>query len=296
MLFMKNILWIAVLFPFLSIAQERNFDNVVIEPVRVADRIYLLKGAGGNIGVLVGEDGVLMVDDQFAPLSEKIKKAIENLNRGKIKFLINTHIHGDHSGGNENFAKAGVFIVAHEGVRSRMMKEHVSGDKVEPPRPKEALPIITFQEGMTFHVNGEDIELFHYGRAHTDGDVIVFFKQSNVYHTGDVFVRYGYPYIDMTRGGTVKGFIAFLDELIERMDDSAKVIPGHGELATRKDVVAFRDKLKDMYDGVVAALSKGVKLEEIGNIDVAKKYDAEWGAGKGKDFVYMIAENHLKGN
>lgn len=293
---MKKFLWAMMLLPSLAIAQERNFENVVIDPVRVTDKIYMLKGAGGNIGVLVGEDGILMIDDQFAPLSEKITKAIENINRGKIRFLINTHIHGDHSGGNENFSKAGVFIVAHEEVRSRMMKESVHDGQVEPPRPKEALPIITFQEGMTFHLNGEDIELLHYGRAHTDGDVIVFFKQANVYHAGDVFVRYGYPYIDMTRGGTVKGFIAFLDKLIERMDDSAKVIPGHGELATKKDVVVFRDKLKDMYDGVVAALTKGVKLEEIANIDVAKKYDAEWGAGRGKDFVYMIAENYLKGN
>ena len=293
---MKKLLWAMILLPSLAVAQERNFDNVVIDPVRVTDKIYMLKGAGGNIGVLVGEDGILMIDDQFAPLSDKITKAIENINRGKIKFLINTHIHGDHSGGNENFTKAGVFIVAHEGVRSRMMKEHVNGEQVEPPRPKEAWPIVTFKEGMNFHLNGEDIELFHYGRAHTDGDVMVYFKQSNVYHTGDVFVRYGYPYIDMTRGGTVKGFIDFLSKLIERMDDSAKVIPGHGELATKKDVVAFRDKLKDMYDGVVAAIKKGVKLEEIANIDVAKKYDAEWGAGKGKDFVFMIAENYLKGN
>jgi len=293
---MKNLLWIALLFPLIGMAQQRNFDDVVIEPVKVTDKIYMLKGAGGNIGVLIGADGILMVDDQFAPLSEKITKAIESLDKNKIKFLINTHIHGDHSGGNENFSKAGVSIVAHEGVRNRMMKEYVHGETVEPPRPKEALPIISFQQGMNFHLNGEDIELFHFGRAHTDGDVIVFFKQSNVYHTGDVFVRYGYPYIDMTRGGTVKGFISFLDQLIARMDDNAKVIPGHGELATKKDVIAFRDKIKDMYDGTVAAIKKGVKLEAIASIDVAKKYDAEWGEGKGKDFVFMIAENYLKGN
>ncbi|HEY3403634.1 MAG TPA: MBL fold metallo-hydrolase [Ohtaekwangia sp.] len=292
---MRKLIGILVLLPWVCSAQ-RNFDNVVIEPVKVTDKIYMLKGAGGNIGVLTGEDGILMIDDQFAPLTEKITKAIEALDKNRIRFLINTHIHGDHSGGNENFHKAGVTIVAHEEVRKGMMKEHVSGEHIEPPRPEEALPVITFREGMNFHLNGEDIELFHLGRAHTDGDVVVFFKQSNVYHTGDVFVRYGYPYIDMSRGGTVKGFVSFLDQLIERMDDNAKVIPGHGELATKKDVVAFRDKIRDMYQGVVTAIQKGIKLEDITSIDVAKKYDKEWGEGKGKDFVFMIAENYLKGN
>jgi len=292
---MRKLAFILVLLPLVAAAQ-RNFDDVVIEPVKVTDRIYMLKGSGGNIGVLVGEDGILMIDDQYAPLSEKIAKAIAALDKGKIRFLINTHIHGDHSGGNENFSKAGASIVAHEKVREGMMKEHVNGEHIDPPRPREALPVITLTEGMKFHMNGEDIEVFHLGRAHTDGDVVVYFKQSNVYHTGDVFVRYGYPYIDMSRGGTVKGFVSFLDQLIERMDDTAKVIPGHGELATKKDVIVFRDKIKDMYQGVVTAIQKGIKLEDITSIEVAKKYDKEWGEGKGKDFVFMIAENYLKGN
>src|SRR5688572_22911297 len=149
---MKTLIWILVLVPLSALAQ-RNFDNVVIEPVKVTDKIYMLKGSGGNIGVLIGSDGILMIDDQFAPLSEKITKAIETLDKGKIKFLINTHVHGDHSGGNENFSKAGVSIVAHEEVRDRMMKEHINGEQIEPPRPKEALPIITFKEGMNFHLN-----------------------------------------------------------------------------------------------------------------------------------------------
>jgi glyoxylase-like metal-dependent hydrolase (beta-lactamase superfamily II) len=280
---------------FASLAQE-NFDTVKIRPIKVDEHICMLKGSGGNIGVLTGKDGILMIDDQFAPLSQKIKDAIKSLDPGEIRFLINTHVHGDHSGGNENFKRMGVTVIAHEGVRERMMKEHVYKETKESPRDKDAWPVITLADRVSLHLNDEDIDLLHFGNGHTDGDVIVHFKKANVFHTGDIFVRYGYPYIDASRGGGINGFIAYLDKLLPVMDEHSKVIPGHGELATKADVKVFRDKLTDIRDQVAAALKKGKKVEDIPALGITDKYDAEWGKGflKGKDYILFIAED-LKG-
>ena len=282
---------------FASLAQE-NFDTVKIKPIKVDEHIYMLKGSGGNIGVLTGKDGVLMIDDQFAPLSQKIKDAIKSLDPGEIRFLINTHVHGDHSGGNENFKRMGVTVIAHERVRERMMKEHVYKETKEPPRDKDAWPVITLADRVSLHLNDEDIDLLHFGNGHTDGDVIVHFKKANVFHTGDIFVRYGYPYIDASRGGGINGFIAYLDKLLPVMDEHSKVIPGHGELATKAEVKIFRDKLTDVRDQVAAALKKGKKVEDIPALGITDKYDAEWGKGflKGKDYVLFIAEDLKKGS
>jgi len=280
-----------------ALAQE-NFDTVKIRPIKVADHIYMLEGSGGNIGVLTGKDGVLMIDDQFAPLSQKIKDAIKTLDPGEIRFLINTHIHGDHSGGNENFKRMGVTVIAHDRVRERMMREHVTKEAKEPPRDKDAWPVITVTDKISFHLNDEDIDVFHFNSGHTDGDVIVYFKKANVFHTGDMFVRYGYPYIDASRGGGINGFIDYLDKLLPRMDENSKVIPGHGELATKADVKVFRDKLADMRDQVAAALKKGKKVEDIPALGITDKYDAEWGKGflKGKDYILFIAEDLRRGS
>ena len=280
-----------------ALAQE-NFDTVKIRPIKVADHIYMLEGSGGNIGVLTGKDGVLMIDDQFAPLSQKIKDAIKTLDPGEIRFLINTHIHGDHSGGNENFKRMGVTVIAHDRVRERMMREHVTKEAKEPPRDKDAWPVITVTDKISFHLNDEDIDVFHFNSGHTDGDVIVYFKKANVFHTGDMFVRYGYPYIDASRGGGINGFIDYLDKLLPRMDENSKVIPGHGELATKADVKVFRDKLADMRDQVAAALKKGKKVEDIPALGITDKYDAEWGKGflKGKDYILFIAEDLKSGS
>src|SRR6187551_653187 len=195
---MKNVIILCLLLISLNTLAQQNFDTVKIQPIRVTENIYMLKGSGGNVGILIGEDGTLMIDDQFAPLSNKINGAIKTLHPGEIKFLINTHLHGDHSGGNENFKRMGSTIVAHDLVRERMSKEQVNKamNRTTPPREKDALPIITFSDKMHFHLNNEDIELIHLGRGHTDGDVIVRFKNANVFHTGDAFVRYGYPFID----------------------------------------------------------------------------------------------------
>ncbi|MEO7990535.1 MAG: MBL fold metallo-hydrolase [Chryseolinea sp.] len=291
---MKNLIAFCLTLASLNTMAQQNFDTVKIQPIRVAENIYMLKGSGGNIGVLVGKDGTLMIDDQFAPLSNKINGAIKTLDPGDIRFLINTHIHGDHSGGNENFKRMGSIVVAHDLVRERMSKEQVNKamNRTTPARDRDALPIITFSDKMNFHLNDEDIELIHFDRGHTDGDVIVRFKNANVFHMGDAFVRYGYPYIDISSGGSFAGFISTLDKSIALMDDNSKIIPGHGELATKADVKILRDKLVDIRDQVFAALKKGKKVEEITSIGITDKYDADLGKGflKGKDFVLIIAE------
>ena len=278
-----------------TFAQGNNMDTVKIHPVKITDNIYMLKGAGGNIGVLIGKDGTLMIDNQFAPLSNKINGAIKTLDPGEIRFLINTHLHGDHSGGNENFKRMGVTVVAHDLARERMGKEQVNKamNRVTPPREKDALPVITFSDKLNFHLNDEDIVLHHFDAGHTDGDLIVQFKNANVVHTGDAFVRYGYPFIDVSSGGSVNGFISTLDKILLLIDDNTKIIPGHGEPANKADVKKVRDAVADIRDQVSSALEKGKKTEDISALGISDKYDADLGKGfvKGKDFVLMIAEN-----
>lgn len=278
-----------------AFAQGNNMDTVKIRPVKITDNIYMLKGSGGNIGVLIGKDGTLMIDNQFAPLSNKINGAIKTLDPGEIRFLVNTHLHGDHSGGNENFKRMGVTVVAHDLARERMGKEQVNKamNRVTPPREKDALPVITFSDKLNFHLNDEDIVLHHFDAGHTDGDLIVQFKNANVVHTGDAFVRYGYPFIDVSSGGSVNGFISTLDKILLLIDDNTKIIPGHGEPANKADVKKVRDAVADIRDQVSSALKKGKKMEDISALGISDKYDADLGKGfvKGKDFVLMIAEN-----
>lgn len=282
-----------LLFSVVTLGQT-NYDTVQIRPLKITEQIYMLKGAGGNIGVLIGKEGTLLIDNQFAPLSNKINGAVKTLDPGEIRFAINTHLHGDHSGGNENFKKMGATLVAHDNVRQRMMKEAVNraGNKV-PPRNADAWPLITFADKLNFHMNDEDVVLHYMDRGHTDGDVIVQFTKANVVHTGDAFVRYGYPYIDLISGGSANGFVNTLDKVLALVDDNTKIIPGHGELATKADVKKVRDMVADVRDQVAAALKKGKKPEEIPGLGITDKYEAEYGKGfvKGKDFVIVVLES-----
>lgn len=293
---MKNLfIFLIISLGWTFVLAQENFDSVQIVPVKVAENLYFLKGAGGNVGVFIGKEGTLMIDDQFAPLSNKINGAIKTLSPNDIRFLINTHVHGDHSGGNENFKNMGVTIVAHDMVRDRMSKQLVntSDNSVIPPRAEEAWPVITFADKLNFYLNQEEIELLHVSPGHTDGDVVIHFKKANVYHMGDMFVTYGYPYIDYGSGGSINGFISSLDAFLNMMDDNTKVIPGHGELCTKSDVKKFRDRLAEIRDEVTAALKKGKKPADVTSLPIASKYDAEWGQGftKGKDFVLLVAED-----
>ena len=292
---MKRKLIVIVLFVAVSIIarSQDKWDSIKVVSENVKDNIYMLKGSGGNIGVITGKDGIAMIDDQFLPLGEKIRNAIAALDSNPIKFTINTHIHGDHSGSNEYFTQIGSTLVAHDVVRERMMKETINREgKTVPPRDKDAWPVVTFPQQLNLHLNGQDIELIHFGAGHTDGDVIIRFKQANVFHMGDVFVTYGYPYIDLTNGGTINGLISTLDKSMALMDDQSKVIPGHGNLCTKTDVKKYRDRLADIRDKVASALKKGKKTEDLAGLGITNAYDAEWGKSfiKGKDFVLIVAE------
>ena len=280
-------LLLCLLMAALPVLCQQNFDSVQVTSHPVRDNIYMLKGAGGNIGVLTGEDGVLMIDDQFLPLGQKIQDAIAALDKGPIRFTLNTHIHGDHSGSNEYFKQIGSTLVAHDLVRERMIKE---------PRDKDAWPLITFPEKLSLHLNGQDIDLLYFGPGHTDGDVVIHFRQANVFHMGDLFVRYGYPYIDMSNGGSINGMISCVDKALALMNDESIIIPGHGELCNKQEVKKFRDRLVNIRDQVASALKKGKKPEDLAALGITKPYDAEWGKSfiKGNDFVLIVAEGLKK--
>lgn len=289
---MKGQLLVLLLLPCTLFAQP-NWDTVKIRPLKLADNLYMMTGSGGNMALLTGHEGNLLVDDQFAPLSDKIKAAIADLDPWLVRFVINTHLHGDHSGGNENFKKVGATLMAHDNVRARMMKESVDrqGNTV-PPRDKEALPMVTFANRLNVHLNGEDIELIHLDNGHTDGDVAIVFRRANVIHAGDAFVRNRYPYIDVTSGGNFGSFLRELEQVYNLANDETRIIPGHGTLGTRADVKALHDKLADIGNKVRAAMKKGTKVEDIPGLGITDKYEEELGKGftKGKDFVLLIAE------
>lgn len=276
---------------FLAIAtdaiSQQDWDAVKVTSEQVRDNVYMLKGSGGNIGVLTGEDGVVMIDDQFLQLGDKIKDAIAALDKGPIRFTLNTHIHGDHSGSNEYFKKVGSTIIAHDQVRERMIKE---------PRDQDAWPVVTFPQRLNLYLNGQDIELIHFGAGHTDGDVIIRFRQANVFHMGDLFVRYGYPYIDMSNGGNINGLIANVEKALELMDGESLIIPGHGELCRKDEVKKYRDRLANIRDKVDSALKSGKKPEDLAGLGITNPYDEEWGKGfiKGKDFVVTVAAGLTK--
>ena len=256
-------------------AQEQNFDAVVIKPYKLTEKIYMLEGMGGNIGVCAGSDGVLIIDDQFAPLTKKIKASIAEISDKPVSFIINTHFHFDHAGGNENFGREGGTIVAHANVRKRLEADQSMPEinAEQKATNKDGLPKITFGEIITMHYNDEKINLYHRGPAHTDGDVIIQFVNSNVIHGGDVFVRYGLPFIDVSSGGTVDGMISFLEFLSSLADEKTRIIPGHGMVATKKDVQEFTEMLRTIRDRVKALAEKGKTLEQIMAENPIKGYE-----------------------
>ncbi len=241
----------------------------------------MLSSLGGNIGVSMGEDGVFLIDDQFAPLTKKIVAKIEELGGGSINFVINTHWHGDHTGGNENFSEIGAYIVAHENVRKRLgTKQFIKAidAKVE-PRPKEALPDITFRSDLSFYLNGENARLIHSPHGHTDGDSMIIFEDAKIIHMGDVFFNGNYPFIDTSSGGSIDGIIAAVDVALNIVDDSWKIIPGHGPLASESDLISYYDMLNSVRMRVNTRMENGETLREIVAADPLSDTNGKWGQG-----------------
>ena len=266
-----RILGILLLAGGAAVAQQ-DFSKVEIKVTKVAGTVYMLQGSGGNIGVSVGEDGVMLVDDQFAPLAPKIREALKGITSKPIKFVLNTHFHGDHTGGNAQFSSEAT-IIAHENVRERLKQGGtVAGNEVK-PADKEALPVITFNDRATVHFNGEDIRAIHFPHGHTDGDSVIFFPESNVVHMGDDFVTYGFPFVDVRSGGSVSGMIAGVEKVLSMTPPDVKVIPGHGPVCTPEDVRKFIAMLKDTRALVAQAASQGKTAEQMKQDHLLSKYE-----------------------
>jgi cyclase len=243
-------------------AQQQDFSKVEIKVQKVQGSVYMLTGAGGNIGVSVGDDGIVIVDDQFAPLAPKIKEALKSISTKPIKFIINTHYHGDHTGGNEIFGHDAP-IIAHDNVRTRLAAGSKALGRETPPAPKGALPVITFNDTATIHVNGEDIKAVHFPHGHTDGDAVIFFPKSNVVHMGDDLFFAQFPFIDLDNGGSVRGLIKNLEAIMPMLDEGTKLIPGHGSLGDKPALQEWINMLKGTVAIMNEAIQKGKTIEQI---------------------------------
>ena len=262
-------------------ALAQSDPEVVLKTIQVAESIYMLESAGsGNIGVSVGEDGFLIVDDKFAPLVEKIQKSLSKLGGGELKFILNTHWHGDHTGGNEAFGRRAT-IIAHDNVRKRLSTRQTIEffDMVTEPHPKVALPVITFDESLSVHFNGEEIKVIHFAQGHTDGDSVIFFTSSNVVHTGDHFFNGMYPFIDLDSGGNVQGFIDNVAKLLTLIPQDAKIIPGHGPVGDINDLKSFHSMLVEVSGIVRRAIDQNKSLEEVQKDGFPEEIVEKWGKG-----------------
>jgi glyoxylase-like metal-dependent hydrolase (beta-lactamase superfamily II) len=275
-----------------AVAQGQDFSKVDIRSEQLASGVYMLTGAGGNIGLSVGEDAPFIVDDQFAPLTDKIVAAIRAITDKPVRFVVNTHWHGDHTGGNENFGKAGAVIVAHDNVRKRMSTEQFNEvfKSTTPASPRAALPVVTFAQSVTLHLNGDAVQVTHVPPAHTDGDSIVHFTKANVIHMGDLFMNGSYPFIDVGSGGHVDGVVGAAAKALTMANDQTKIIPGHGPLADKASLQAFRDMVATVRDRVAALVKEGKSLEDVQAAQPSKEFDAQWGGGfmKPEQFVGLI--------
>lgn len=278
--YISLILFVLIL-AFSSYSSARDYSKVKINTIKLTPQIYMLMGAGGNMGLSIGENGPFLIDDQFAPLTGKILSAIKKLSDQPVKFLVNTHWHGDHTGGNESIGRTGSIIVAHENVRKRMAAGQFmkAFNREVPPAPKQALPVVTFPNSLTFHWNNETIEVLHFPQSHTDGDAVIFFRDANVIHTGDLFFNGLYPFIDSESGGSISGMIDSIDALLNRADNNTQIIPGHGPLANKNDLKTYRDMLATVNERISAMLKKNMSVEQIIAAKPTADYDEKWGKG-----------------
>jgi cyclase len=282
---------VLVLAAFVSVAalsaaaQDADFAKVTIKPTKVAGNVFMLEGVGGNIGVSAGEDGVLIVDDQFAPLADKIKAALQAINPGKLKFVLNTHYHGDHTGSNAVFGPQ-VPIIAQTNVRKRLETEQKVMGEVVKPSPKDALPVLTFDNSMSVHFNGEEIKLMHFPHGHTDGDTVVFFTKSNVVHMGDDFFAGRFPFVDIDAGGNVVSLTQNVGEIIKKLPSDVKIIPGHGPLSSLDDLKQFHSMLVETTEIIRAQKATGKSLDEIKKQGLPDQWKT-WGSGFIKPDVWI---------
>jgi cyclase len=256
---------------------QQDFSEVEITAQNVKGNIYMLNGTGGNIGVSVGSDGVLIVDDKFAPLADMIRAALKGVGGGKLKFILNTHFHGDHTGGNQVFGPEAP-IIAHTNVRKRLASEQTRGGQTAPAAPKEAWPVITFDHSVSIHFNGEEIKALHFPRGHTDGDSVIFFTGSNVVHMGDDFFAGRFPFVDLDSGGDVEGLIKNIGQVIQQLPADVTIIPGHGPISKLDDLKAYHRTLVETTEIVRKQMAAGKSLADIKAQGLPAKWTS-WGTG-----------------
>ncbi len=264
-----------------ALAAQVNYDTVQVRAVQLSPGLHVLFGAGGNIGVSSGADGTFIIDDQFAPLTPKIVAAIRTFTDKPVKYVINTHWHGDHAGGNENFGNAGALIVGHDNVRKRMSTEQFMAalNQRVPAAPRAALPVVTFTEAVTFHLNGDSIAITHVSPAHTDGDAIVQFLKANVVHMGDVFNNTGLPFIDRSSGGNSAGIISAADQVYAMTNAQTRIVPGHGQVTDRDRLRAWRDAVSTVRERVTREVLAGRTIEQVLAMKLSAEYEKEWPGG-----------------
>jgi cyclase len=284
----------------LAAAAEKgpDFSKVQMKPTHVAGPVWMIEGAGGNIGVLAGDDGVLVVDSQFADVADKVKAAIGGISPKPVRFLFNTHWHGDHTGGNLAMAEAGAVIIGHDNVLKRLSAEQTLaafGNRKVPAAPVKARPVITLGDDIAFHLDGEDIRVLYVPGAHTDGDCIVTFPKADVIHSGDVFITAGFPIIDYSSGGTLDGYIQAQEKILSLAGPGTQIIPGHGTLSDKATVQATHDAIVKMRDRIVAMVDQGKTVAQIKAAKPTAEMDAKWGNGmvKGDAFVDMAYNGYV---
>ncbi|WP_272151859.1 MBL fold metallo-hydrolase [Tenacibaculum aiptasiae] len=274
---LRNVVLSGLLF-FLCFNLLGQRKEVKITAKKITDNIYMLQGQGGNIGLFVGNKSVFMIDDQFAPLTNKILAKVKEISDKPIKYLVNTHWHGDHTGGNENMRKHDVLIFSQENVRKRMSTDQIVKGRLKKASPKEALPVITYTNDMNFHIDGEDILVSHVHNAHTDGDSHIYFLNSNVIHMGDTYFQGKFPFIDLDSGGSINGYIASIDKVLLMSNDKTVIIPGHRGLSTKEELKVYRKMLVTLRDRVQKNIEKGKTLTEVSkDEDITKEYKEEYG-------------------
>ena len=273
-----------------AFAQQQDFSAVQIQTLELADGLYMLTGEGGNIALSTGPDGSVLVDTQYAPLNAKILAAVRAAGGGDVTYVINTHWHGDHTGGNEPLGQAGAVIIAHDNVLVRMSTEQFMAafNQRVPPSPAVARPVVTFPTRTTFHLNGNVVNVVHVENAHTDGDSIVHFANANVIHTGDTYMKDTYPFIDVSSMGSIDGFIAGAAAVLARSDANTKIIPGHGALANKADMQRFHDMLVKVRSNIQILITQGRTEDEVVAAKPTAEFDAAWGTG------FMNPENFTR--